>query len=78
MIPSGMLYRVRAAAESAAAGARVGVCCGATVWAARHGVAFGPLGFAMGQLAYAVVLLGVYLWKMGRFSIVPRRVGEKS
>jgi oligosaccharide translocation protein RFT1 len=76
-----MLYKIRATAESAASAARVVVTCGATILAAQRGLAFGPLGFALGQAAYAVVLLGVYVWKTGRaepgFSMVPQGLQGK-
>lgn len=73
-----MLYRIRATAESAAAAARVFITCGVTVWAARQGRALGPLAFALGQAAYALVLLAVYMWKIRRAEpavpMLPRKV----
>ncbi|CUS11637.1 unnamed protein product, partial [Tuber aestivum] len=65
----GLRYKVRAAAESAAAFARCILTCGVTVAVAKGGFGerlkgqgVGPLGFAVGQAGYAVVLLAVYVW----------------
>jgi oligosaccharide translocation protein RFT1 len=75
-----MMYRLRAGAESAAAGARCVLTCGITVWAARRGVALGPLPFAVGQIGYGLVLLlvyGVQVWRMAEedgFGVGLRRI----
>lgn len=61
-----LLYKLRAGAESAAAFTRCVLTCGLTVYAARVAQiegGLGPLPFAVGQVGYAVVLLGVYLWR---------------
>lgn len=61
-----LLYKLRAGAESAAAFARCVLTCGLTVYAARVAPiegGLGPLPFAVGQIGYAVVLLGVYWWR---------------
>ena len=60
---------MRATAESAAAFVRCIATCGVTVAVAKGGLGedlrgrgVGPLGFAIGQVGYAAVLLGVYVW----------------
>ncbi|KAG0636563.1 Rft protein-domain-containing protein [Tuber brumale] len=65
----GLRYKARAAAESAAAFIRCVLTCGITVAVAKgvvgeelRGRGVGPLGFAAGQVGYAVALLGVYVW----------------
>lgn len=61
-----LLYKLRAGAESAAAFARCVLTCGLTVYVARVARiegGLGPLPFAVGQVGYAVVLLGVYWWR---------------
>lgn len=65
----GLRYKVRAAAECAAAFVRCIMTCGVTVAVAKgrfgeelRGRGVGPLGFAVGQVGYAAVLLGVYVW----------------
>lgn len=59
-------YKLRAAAESAAAAARCAVTCGVTIWGVNTGRELGALPFAMGQLAYGGVLLAVYMQRMWR------------
>lgn len=61
-----LLYKLRAGAESTAAFTRCVLTCGLTVYAARVARiegGLGPLPFAVGQVGYAVVLLGVYWWR---------------
>lgn len=61
-----LLYKLRAGAESAAAFTRCVLTCGLTVYAARIAKiegGLGPLPFAVGQVGYAVMLLGVYWWR---------------
>lgn len=61
-----LLYKLRAGAESAAAFTRCVLTCGLTVYAARVSRidgGLGPLPFAVGQIGYSVVLLGVYWWR---------------
>ncbi|OTA89165.1 hypothetical protein M434DRAFT_398751 [Hypoxylon sp. CO27-5] len=52
----------RAAAESIATFLRCIVTFGAANWAWRQGLEFGVLPFALGQLAYGLGLLAVYIW----------------
>ncbi|KAI1104370.1 Rft-1-domain-containing protein [Jackrogersella minutella] len=52
----------RAAAESIATFSRCIVTFGAANWAWRQGIESGVLPFALGQLAYGVGLLAVYIW----------------
>ncbi|KAF2742692.1 oligosaccharide translocation protein RFT1 [Sporormia fimetaria CBS 119925] len=78
-----LLYKTRASAESAATLLRCFATCGTAVWASRRGVQVGVLPFAVGQLTYAVALLGVYAAKtvpVSRkegFSLLPQRLEEK-
>ena len=69
-----MWYKLRAAAESAAAAARCIVTCGVTVWGVNTRRELGALPFALGQLAYGGVLLAVYLQRMWREGV---KVGLK-
>ncbi|OCK85165.1 Rft-1-domain-containing protein [Lepidopterella palustris CBS 459.81] len=75
-----MLYRVRASAETAATLFRCLGTCGSAFWASRENVDIGVLPFAIGQLAYSLVLLGVYairMWpisSMGGFSLLPQQI----
>jgi len=77
-----LLYKVRASAESAATLLRCLGTCGMAVWGSWYGVDVGVLPFAVGQLAYAVALLGVYAVKMwpvartGRFSLFPKQIAS--
>ncbi|UNI15588.1 Oligosaccharide translocation protein rft1 [Purpureocillium takamizusanense] len=73
-------FGTRAAAESAATLVRCVVVFGSALGAARRGVDLGVLPFALGQLAYGVALLLVYLVagqglasSLG-FSLLPRPV----
>jgi len=73
-------FGTRAAAESAATFIRCFVVFGSALFATRRGVDLGVLPFALGQLAYGVVLLLVYLVagqglasSLG-FSLLPRPV----
>ncbi|KAK3348450.1 Rft protein-domain-containing protein [Neurospora tetraspora] len=79
-------FGTRAAAESVATFLRCAVTLGTAVWGAMVAQKeMGTLPFAVGQVTYAVGLLGVYLWKgwgLGRregFSLLPRLLsgGEK-
>ncbi|KAI9805274.1 MAG: Oligosaccharide translocation protein rft1 [Piccolia ochrophora] len=78
-----MLYRTRAAAESAATLVRCLVTCGTAVRVARRGADIGVLPFAMGQLSYAFILLAVYYGNMwgvaakGGFSLSARPVSSR-
>lgn len=75
-----LLYKVRASAESTATLLRCLGTCGAAVLASWYEVDVGVLPFAVGQLAYAMALLGVYTFKMwpvattGRFSLLPKQI----
>ncbi|KAI0424760.1 oligosaccharide translocation protein RFT1, variant [Xylaria sp. FL1042] len=72
----------RAAAESIATFLRCSVTFGAANWAWKQGLDMGVMPFALGQLAYGVGLLAVYLWygdelaKSEGFSLFPRPVGQ--
>jgi oligosaccharide translocation protein RFT1 len=57
-----MQYKVRAAAETGATIARCLTTFILVVGASRRDIEVGVLPFACGQLAYASVLLVVYLW----------------
>ncbi|KAF2457434.1 Rft protein-domain-containing protein [Lineolata rhizophorae] len=78
-----LLYKVRAAAESAATVAKCLATCGTAVWASRSGIDAGVLPFAVGQVVYSVLLLGVYLPRMypvarrEGFSLLPTRIQSK-
>lgn len=66
---------VRARAEGLATLAKCAVTLAAAVWAARAGVPLGALPFALGQTAFGVVLLGVYVYAAGSLRVVlPRRI----
>lgn len=70
----------RAAAESIATFLRCLVTFGAANWGWKQGLDLGVLPFALGQLAYGVGLLAVYVWygtglaRSEGFSLFPRRV----
>ena len=75
-----MQYKVRAAAETAATIARCLVTFGIVVGASRKGMDVGVLPFACGQMAYASVLLVVYLFnsiavaRQEGFSLIPASI----
>lgn len=72
----------RAAAESIATFLRCFVTFGAANWGWKQRLDLGVLPFALGQLAYGVGLLVVYMWygsglaSSEGFSLFPRPVGE--
>ncbi|KAI0506024.1 Rft-1-domain-containing protein [Xylaria bambusicola] len=72
----------RAAAESVATFLRCLVTFGAANWGWKQSLDLGVLPFALGQLAYGVGLLTVYLWygvmlaKSEGFSLFPRRLSR--
>jgi hypothetical protein len=59
-----LLYKIRASAESTATLLRCLGTCGSAILASRVGLDIGVLPFAIGQLAYAMGLLVVYLYNM--------------
>ena len=75
-----LLYKVRASAESTATLLRCFGTCGSAILANRMGTDIGALPFAIGQLAYALGLLIVYLfnmWPVARdehFTLRPSRI----
>ena len=75
-----LLYKVRASAESTATLLRCFGTCGSAILANRMGIDIGALPFAIGQLAYALGLLIVYLfnmWPVARdehFTLRPSRI----
>lgn len=75
-----LLYKVRASAESTATLLRCLGTCGSAILASRIGTDIGVLPFAIGQLAYALGLLVVYLynmWPIARnehFALLPRQL----
>lgn len=77
------LYKLRAAAESAATLTKCLATCGFALLAAQKNLQVGVLPFAVGQLAYALVLLAVYLWRMWAlaagegFSLIPRPMASR-
>ncbi|KAI1360678.1 Rft-1-domain-containing protein [Xylaria arbuscula] len=72
----------RAAAESTATFLRCAVTFGAANWGRRHSLDLGVMPFALGQLAYGIGLLAVYLWygavlaRFEGFSLFPCRVSQ--
>ncbi|KAI5807465.1 oligosaccharide translocation protein RFT1 [Peziza echinospora] len=83
-----MQYKLRAASESSAAFTRCILTCMLTIYASKTGLGgvrgIGPLPFAVGQLGYAIVLTGVYVWhglksaQSGDFSLGLRKVVSKT
>lgn len=75
-----LLYKTRAAAETAATLARCFCTCGFAIFASRRGWDVGALPFAAGQMAYAMALLTVYAAQMspvaskGNFSLLPQKL----
>jgi hypothetical protein len=75
-------FSVRASAETLATVSRCFGTCGVALWANRTGGSLGALPFAIGQLAYAVVLLAVYavqatpIASSAAYSLLPRRIKE--
>lgn len=75
-----LLYKVRASAESTATLLRCFGTCGSAILASRIGADIGVLPFAIGQLAYALGLLVVYLYNMWpvarneQFTLLPRQL----
>lgn len=75
-----LLYKIRASAESTATLLRCFGTCGSAILASRIGVDIGVLPFAIGQLAYALGLLVVYLYKVwpvsrnGQFTLLPKQL----
>lgn len=75
---SRLQFAARARAEGLATLAKCAVTLAAAVWAARGGVQLGALPFALGQMAFGVVLLGVYVYAAGSLGVVmPRRISGK-
>jgi oligosaccharide translocation protein RFT1 len=65
-----LLYKIRALAETTAAVLRCVVTTGVVVGAAREGLDLGVLPFALGQMAYALVLFTVYygsVWNISKY-----------
>ncbi|RDW61076.1 Rft-containing protein [Coleophoma cylindrospora] len=77
-------YKIRAAAEGFATVLRCVVTCGTTIFASRRGRDIGPLSFALGQGAYSIALLLVYVFAVskiastGGFSLFPQRVSPSA
>jgi hypothetical protein len=55
-----LLFKVRASAEGVGAIARCFATCGVAFWAHRNGFDPGVFPFAMGQLAYSILVLLIY------------------
>lgn len=78
-----MLYKIRASAESTATVARCFSTCGFAIMASRMGCDPGASPFAVGQLAYSIVLLAVYnvrvrpVAKQEKFSLLPEKLNKK-
>jgi hypothetical protein len=76
------LYKTRASAETVAAISRCLSTCGIAIWANKSGLDIGVLPFALGQLAFSVMLLLMYtvqLWPISaaeKFSLLPREIKE--
>ena len=77
-----LLYRVRGFTETFAIITRCIVTCTVAVWASKNRVDVGVLPFAMGQLGYASMLLGLYwlqLWPVAaemKFSLLPQSLKD--
>jgi oligosaccharide translocation protein RFT1 len=77
-----LLYKIRASAESTATLLRCLGTCGSAFWASRAGVDVGVLPFAIGQLAYALGLLVVYIANVypiarkDEFSLLPKKIAS--
>jgi oligosaccharide translocation protein RFT1 len=75
-----LLFKVRATSEAVATLTRCFVTCGCAIWAAREGRDLGVLPFALGQLAYASILLKLYILQMWsissreNFSLLPKKL----
>lgn len=73
-------YKVRAVAESVATVLRCAVTFGSTILARRNDLDIGVLPFALGQCAYSLSLLWIYVarvWLLSKksgFSIVPKPI----
>ncbi|KAI9782671.1 MAG: Oligosaccharide translocation protein rft1 [Peltula sp. TS41687] len=63
-----LLYKVRAGAESVATLSKCLATCASALFAARRKAEVGVLPFAVGQMAYALVLLAVYYWRLWGFA----------
>ena len=78
-----MLYGIRASAEASATFARCILNCSTAVWASRSGQDIGVLPFAVGQIAYAFVLVIMYyrgVWSQANrmnFSLMPRPINNE-
>lgn len=77
-------FAARARAEGLATFAKCVVTLASAVWAARRGMALGVLPFALGQVAFGMVLLGSYTVQhyylavsAEEFSLLPRRLGGR-
>jgi oligosaccharide translocation protein RFT1 len=77
-----LLFRVRTLAEGIGVVARCAVTSVATIYFSHQGrlEEYGALPFGLGQLAYAIILAGVYLFVISkRVNLLPRRIqGENS
>ena len=77
-----LLYKRRASAETVATVSRCLFTCGVAIWAHRSGIEIGVLPFALGQLAFSVMLFLCYtvqLWPISnaeRFSLLPQQLQE--
>lgn len=77
-------YTIRASAESTATVLRCLVTCGSAIVATRRGIDAGALPFALGQIAYGLVLPTVYYWRVRSiasadgFRLLPRPIQLKS
>jgi oligosaccharide translocation protein RFT1 len=75
-----LLYRLRASTEAIATFGRCLATCGTAIYAARIGKEIGVLPFALGQLAYSVLLLISYTGQIyfqdtkESFSLLPRTI----
>ena len=76
-------YEIRAAAETSATVARGVAAMGTVMWCETNRVQLGVLPFAAGQMAYAAVLLWVYVvgaWGVARdegCALTPRWLGDR-
>jgi hypothetical protein len=75
-----LLYKTRASAETVATVSRCLFTCGVAIWASKNDIEIGVLPFALGQLAFAVMLLlgyTVQLWPVSMaesFSLLPQKL----
>jgi hypothetical protein len=77
-----LLFKIRASTETVATVGRCIATCGFAIWAARMDISTGVLPFAVGQLAYSILLFLFYTFQVSRlqtsskFSLLPKRISK--